>query len=139
MSALISHAQLAAGNVGSQLQRTAGSVGNQLQTTTNRLLPPRQREQKIKELRAFANRNPKLAVCLTYTPPIHRTNVVLDLSRLADRSSRHTTLSLHQLRPVNPIHLSGNRSPLRHHHCLHLHILCRWRRSSLLDPHALPS
>jgi hypothetical protein len=95
MSALISHAQQAVGNVGSQLQRTAGSVGNQLQTTTNRLLPPKQREQKIKELRAFANRNPKLAVCLTNTSTIHRTNVILDLSCIAIRPSRHPTLPLH--------------------------------------------
>ncbi|KAH3984241.1 hypothetical protein HBI81_170870 [Parastagonospora nodorum] len=65
MSALISHAQHAAGTVGTQLQRTAGSVGTSLQTTTNRLLPPQQREQKLKDLRVFANRNPKLATFLS--------------------------------------------------------------------------
>tara|TARA_R110002003_G_scaffold1277_1_gene22821 strand:- start:5155 stop:5340 length:186 start_codon:yes stop_codon:yes gene_type:complete len=51
MSALMSHAQ-----------RTAGNVGTQLQATTDRLLPPAQREQKLKDLRTFASRNPKLAV-----------------------------------------------------------------------------
>ena len=63
MSALISHAQHA-----------AGSMSTSLQTTTDRLLPPQQREQKLKDLRVFANRNPKLAVCPTVTsprPPTH--------------------------------------------------------------------
>jgi hypothetical protein len=62
MSALMSHAQNAAGTVSTQLQRTAGSVGNQLQTTTDRILPPKQREQTLRDLRAFSNRNPRLAV-----------------------------------------------------------------------------
>ncbi|KAF2823962.1 hypothetical protein CC86DRAFT_457545 [Ophiobolus disseminans] len=64
MSALIGHAQHAAGNVSNQLQRTASSVGNQLQTTSDRLVPPKQREQILKDLHVFANRNPKLATFL---------------------------------------------------------------------------
>jgi len=71
MSALIGHAQHAAGNVSNQLQRTAGNVGNQLQTTTDKLVPPKQREQMLKDLRTFANRNPKLAVCHTQDPSVH--------------------------------------------------------------------
>jgi hypothetical protein len=94
MSALISHAQQAAGNVGSQLQRTAGSVGNQLQTTTDRFLPPKQREQKIKELRAFANRNPKLAVCQMYITVSYCTNLLVDISRSPDCTSRGSPLPL---------------------------------------------
>ncbi|KAF2028378.1 hypothetical protein EK21DRAFT_90664 [Setomelanomma holmii] len=55
MSALMTHAQ-----------RAAGNVGTQLQSTTNRLLPPAQREEKLKDLRAFANRNPKLATFILF-------------------------------------------------------------------------
>ncbi|KAH8733214.1 hypothetical protein GQ44DRAFT_766268 [Phaeosphaeriaceae sp. PMI808] len=53
MSALISHAQHA-----------ASSAGKQIQTTTDKLFPPQQRDQKLKELHTFANRNPKLATFL---------------------------------------------------------------------------
>jgi hypothetical protein len=137
MSALINHAQQAAGNVGKQLQHTAGSVGNQLQTTTNRLLPPKQREQKLKDLRVFAMRNPKLAVCLTNSSAIHRANVILDLSRISDRPSRHPALFVYQFRPLNPTHIPSNEYPLRGHHCLHLHIFRHQYRSSLVDPYAL--
>jgi hypothetical protein len=68
MSALIGHAQNVAGNVSNQLSYTARGVGNQLQQTTDRFIPPKQREQKLRELRRFANRNPKLAVS---RPPLH--------------------------------------------------------------------
>ena len=64
MSTIISHAQNVAGNVCSHLSHTAGYVGHQLQHTTNRLIPPKQREQKFQELQTFALRNPKLAVRL---------------------------------------------------------------------------
>jgi hypothetical protein len=62
MSALVSHAQQAAGSISYQLQRTAGSVGTQLQTTTDKIFPPQDREVKLKYLRSFSTRNPKLAV-----------------------------------------------------------------------------
>ncbi|KAH7087563.1 hypothetical protein FB567DRAFT_347956 [Paraphoma chrysanthemicola] len=55
MSALISHAQ-----------RTAGNVGTQLQSTTNKFLPPAEREKKLKDLRDFTNRNPKLTAFLAF-------------------------------------------------------------------------
>ncbi|KAH7074604.1 hypothetical protein BKA63DRAFT_513327 [Paraphoma chrysanthemicola] len=55
MSTLISHAQ-----------RTAGNVGTQLQSTTDRLLPPAEREKKLKDLRDFTNRNPKLTAFLAF-------------------------------------------------------------------------
>ncbi|KAL5121756.1 hypothetical protein ACEQ8H_000443 [Pleosporales sp. CAS-2024a] len=61
MSSLIAHAHHAAATVGHHLHQTAGHVGSHVQTTTDRLLPPKQREQKIKDLRAFSARNPKLA------------------------------------------------------------------------------
>jgi hypothetical protein len=45
-----------------QIQRTAGSIGKQLQTTTDKWIPPKERELKLKQLRSFSRRNPKLAV-----------------------------------------------------------------------------
>lgn len=45
-----------------RLQSVAGNVGTQFQTTTNRVLPPKQREEKLQEMRIFSQRNPKLAV-----------------------------------------------------------------------------
>lgn len=51
MSALVHTAQDIAGNVGARIERT-----------TNRLLPPKQRERALENLRAFSVRNPKLAV-----------------------------------------------------------------------------
>ncbi|KAF1915414.1 hypothetical protein BDU57DRAFT_539769 [Ampelomyces quisqualis] len=73
MSTLVSHAQQAAGSVGNQLQRTAGSVGSQILTTADRLVPPKQREQNIRDLRAFSHRNPKLAVGLKHPARIQYT------------------------------------------------------------------
>ncbi|KAH7386783.1 hypothetical protein DE146DRAFT_182501 [Phaeosphaeria sp. MPI-PUGE-AT-0046c] len=65
MPTLIAHAKQAAGNANIQLQRTARNVNKQLKTTTNNMLPPEKREQKINEIRAFSHRNPKLALFLT--------------------------------------------------------------------------
>ncbi|KAF1361972.1 hypothetical protein EJ07DRAFT_52460, partial [Lizonia empirigonia] len=42
-------------------QHVATNVGARIQHTTNRLLPPDQRERALENLRAFSVRNPKLA------------------------------------------------------------------------------
>lgn len=43
-------------------QDVAGNVGARIEHTTNRLLPPEQRERALENLRAFSERNPKTAV-----------------------------------------------------------------------------
>ena len=43
-------------------QDVAGNVGARIESTTNRLLPPKQRERALENLRAFSERNPKTAV-----------------------------------------------------------------------------
>lgn len=43
-------------------QDVAGNVGARIEHTTNRLLPPKQRERALENLRVFSVRNPKLAV-----------------------------------------------------------------------------
>lgn len=43
-------------------QDVAGNVGARIGHTTNRLLPPKQRERALENLRAFFVHNPKLAV-----------------------------------------------------------------------------
>lgn len=63
MSAILHTASGVVGNVGNQLQYTTSRVGNQIQITTNRVLPPKKREEILDNVHAFANRNPKLAVC----------------------------------------------------------------------------
>ncbi|KAF3053361.1 hypothetical protein E8E11_011640 [Didymella keratinophila] len=42
-------------------QDVAGNVGARIEHTTNRLLPPKQRERALENLRAFSGRNPKTA------------------------------------------------------------------------------
>ncbi|KAF2128333.1 hypothetical protein P153DRAFT_318023 [Dothidotthia symphoricarpi CBS 119687] len=41
-----------------------GKVGNQLQYTSNRILPPKQREETLEKIRAFVVANPKVAAFL---------------------------------------------------------------------------
>lgn len=43
-------------------QDVVGNVGARIEHTTNRLLPPKQRERALESLRAFAVRNPQTAV-----------------------------------------------------------------------------
>ena len=62
MAAVFHSAAGVVNKTGSQLQHTTSRVGNQLQLTTDRVFPPHQREETLKRLRLFANRNPKLAV-----------------------------------------------------------------------------
>lgn len=45
-------------------RNAAASVGTSIEHTTNRLLPQKQRERALENLRAFCVRNPKLAVSL---------------------------------------------------------------------------
>lgn len=49
-------------------QDVAGSIGARIEHTANRLLPPKQRERAVENLRAFSERNPKFAV--SPLPPI---------------------------------------------------------------------
>ena len=67
MSAILQSASGVVGNVGNQVQHTSRRFGNQLQVTSNRLVPPQQREEMLEKLRLFANQNPKLAVCCLYS------------------------------------------------------------------------
>jgi hypothetical protein len=46
----------------STAQDVAGNVGAKIESTANRLLPPKQRERALENLRAFSERNPKTAV-----------------------------------------------------------------------------
>ena len=59
---MFNNAASVVGNASNQLQQTTRRVGNQLQITTDRVLPPQQREEMVKNLQTFANSNPKLAV-----------------------------------------------------------------------------
>ena len=62
MSSLYHTAAGVLGNASNQLQQTTGKVGTQFQLTTDRMLPPQQREEMLQKFRVFANQNPKLAV-----------------------------------------------------------------------------
>lgn len=64
MSAIFHNAAGVVSGASSQIQHTTKRVGNQLQVTTNRILPPHQRDEIVKNLRIFAEQNPKLAVCI---------------------------------------------------------------------------
>jgi hypothetical protein len=50
-------------------QDVAGNVGARIEHTSNRLLPPKQRERALENLRAFSERNPKLAVSIRLSIP----------------------------------------------------------------------
>lgn len=45
-----------------RLQDVAGNAKTGLQNTTDKIIPPKQREEKLKQAHSFASRNPKLAV-----------------------------------------------------------------------------
>ncbi|RMZ73270.1 heterokaryon incompatibility [Pyrenophora seminiperda CCB06] len=51
-------------NAGHQIQHHSTNIGNQLGDTTNRMLPPKQREQIIEKGRDYAQKNPKTAAFL---------------------------------------------------------------------------
>ncbi|CAA9958019.1 hypothetical protein CFE70_001572 [Pyrenophora teres f. teres 0-1] len=52
-------------NAGHHIHHHSKSVGNQLEDTTNRVFPPKQRQQIIEKGRLYAQKNPKTAAFLT--------------------------------------------------------------------------
>lgn len=121
MSTLISYAQ-----------RTAGNVGTQLQSTTSKLLPPAEREKKLRDLRDFTNRNPKLTVSRQDRSVVQDgVDISLGLPRFPNCTCRPSSCSVSYLRRIYLAYLLINRTTLRPDLRPDLHVL-RGRHCALL-------
>ena len=102
-------------------QDVAGNVGAKIEYTTNRLLPPKQRERALENFRVFSNRNPKLAASHGQPRMHHPLLTVSVISCRSECPSWFTYSPVSGLRRCNPRCLAHHlRAPRRHcRPCVH--------------------